>query len=231
MIFDFPALLQKHNVKIKGIIHVGAHEAGEIVLYSSLGITDVVLIEANPTRFKNLVSTLSAGLYNTSASPLTYAKLPDELAAITKNYIPYNYVVYSDNIGNIEFNLSSSDGGADSIYTITTEGSDNSWCKYYNVGTIQVPTITLDSLIKDTDKYNFLNIDVEGAELDVLKGATQLLDKIQYILCETQYKERFKDTPTHDTIEKFLNERGFTCVDKTDTYHHLNWGDSLFVKS
>jgi FkbM family methyltransferase len=230
MIFDFPELVQRHKMTIKGIIHVGAHEAGEIHLYSALGIKDVVLIEANPKRFNNLLHTLKNGMCNAGCSPLTYINLPDNLASITKNYIAYNYVVYSKDIEEIDFHLTSADGGADSIYKITIEGSNNSWCNYTNIDTIKVPTITLDKLITNKKTYNFLNLDVEGAELDALEGAVDLLDNIDYILCETQYKERFKDSPTHNIIESFLNKKGFCCVDKTDTYLSLNWGDALFIK-
>jgi hypothetical protein len=47
MLIDLKELVQKYDLKIKGIIHCGAHEAEESVLYKKIGIDDVIWIEAN----------------------------------------------------------------------------------------------------------------------------------------------------------------------------------------
>jgi FkbM family methyltransferase len=44
---------------------------------------------------------------------------------------------------------------------------------------IPVATVTLDSLIPEYSSPNFVKIDVEGAELLVLQGATRLLEEIK----------------------------------------------------
>ncbi len=45
-----------------------------------------------------------------------------------------------------------------------------------------VEVITLDSLLEDDHPYNFINMDVQGFELEVLKGASKTLDKVKYVL-------------------------------------------------
>lgn len=49
-----------------------------------------------------------------------------------------------------------------------------------------VPTFTLDQLLNISAKPNFIKIDVEGAEVSVLKGAKRILSEIRPIIyCET----------------------------------------------
>lgn len=231
MMTDFAELLNKHNIKISGIIHVGAHEAGEILDYSKNGIERVVLIEANPKRFSNLKTTLEVGRHCIWCSPLQYSQLPEELAKITKNYSCHNFAITDIDNGEIEFNLTSSDGGCDSIYKINEYGQSVSWTKYENIETIKVPTTTLDKLCLDNNYkgYNFLNIDVEGAELLVLKGAKRILgSEIEAILVEVQDEARFDGSCLKNDVENYLAEFGFVLVEYIDT--GKKWGDGLYVK-
>jgi hypothetical protein len=48
------------TAKIRGIIHVGAHEAEELDAYEAFGITQVLWIEANPYK-ASLLSAKLAG--------------------------------------------------------------------------------------------------------------------------------------------------------------------------
>lgn len=229
MLFNFPELLKEFDVKISGLIHVGSHEAGEIEVYSQLGIQNVLLIEANPYRFRNLVETLTVGRVNTNCSPLQYKQLPEHLAKITKQYKACNYAIVDKDIETVTLHLSSSDGGMDSIYNINEEGSSRSWCRYSVVGRVDVPAITLDTLMKESTEYNFLNIDVEGAELDVLKGSEKLLKHIDYIMLETQDIQRFHNTPTSKEIDQFLTSHGFIKRKYFDTT--MSWGDAFYIKT
>ena len=40
--------------------------------------------------------------------------------------------------------------------------------------------------------YNFLNMDVQGYELEVLKGGTTTLEKIEYVMTEVNRAEVYK---------------------------------------
>lgn len=81
--------------------------------------------------------------------------------------------------------------------------------------------------------YNFLNIDVQGYEYEVLKGSTETLENIDYILCEVN-----RDTPekkldyigavTIDEITNLLKPYGFNLVEVN--WAGVSWGDGFFVK-
>jgi len=224
----FEELVNRYNVSVTGVIHVGAHEGQEVKNYSSAGIKNVILIEANPTRFNNLSESLSTGRYVTWCSPLTYEYFNDHRTDIVKQYKAYNYAI-SDKTGSISFNVANYDGGVDSLFKINRVGQETSWVPYEHIGKIEVPTITLDVLIEDKQSYNFLNIDVEGAELLVLKGATELLKNIDWIQVETQDVLRFDNSSYRLDVISILERNGFELVTYFDT--GKGWGDCLFKKN
>lgn len=48
----------------------------------------------------------------------------------------------------------------------------------------EINSIRLDTLLKNEEKINLIKIDVEGAELLVLKGCEKIINKIDFILVE-----------------------------------------------
>jgi FkbM family methyltransferase len=158
---------------------------------------------------------------------LTYEYFNDHRTDIVRQYKAFNYAV-SDFDGNVTFHLSNYDGGTDSIFKINQQGRDSSWVPYEHVDVVTVPCITLDTLIEEKQNYNFLNIDVEGAELLVLKGAEKLLHNIDWILVETQDIVRFDGSAKRSEVSELLTNAGFTLVQYFDT--GKGWGDCLFKR-
>ena len=91
-----------------------------------------------------------------------------------------------------------------------------------------VEMIRLDDAEIKFEKYNFLNIDVQGYELEVLKGGEKTLNGIDYIYTEINNAEVYEDTPHVDELDKFLDPYGFVRVE-TD-WSGVTWGDGLYVK-
>ncbi len=57
----------------------------------------------------------------------------------------------------------------------------------------------------------FLKIDTEGHDMEVVKGASGVLDRIQLIMVETGPIQRYQDEPTMSAMFTFMEELGF-CV-------------------
>jgi FkbM family methyltransferase len=226
---DFNKLIEKYDIKIKGILHIGAHEGGETLTYVKAGIKNVLLVEANPFRFINLTESLNTGRYCVWCSPLKYEYFNESESQILKGYKVYNYAVSDRDEGTITFNLSNYDGGTDSIFKINEWGRDSSWVPYEHTSQIDVPTITLDKLVEDKETYNFLNMDVEGAELLVLSKSTEVLKNLDCIMLETQDKIRFEGSCTREELIEFLKPHGFELKEYYDT--GKEWGDCLFIKN
>lgn len=80
----------------------------------------------------------------------------------------------------------------------------------------------------DTKNFNFLNLDVQGYELEVLKGAEKTLSHIDYIYTEVNTNHLYENCVLLDELDGWLNTRGFERVAVSMT--KFNWGDALYVK-
>ena len=56
-------------------------------------------------------------------------------------------------------------------------------------------------------------MDVQGAEIDVLMGATKLLHTIQYIFLEVSFVKCNKDAPLFDEVFMYLYKQGYKIID------------------
>ena len=84
-------------------------------------------------------------------------------------------------------------------------------------------------MLKEKINNLFLKVDVEGFELNVLKGAKKLISsKVKYILIERQFYQLYEDY-SPDQVELFLKENDFRLLKKF-TYPLLHFQDNLYVK-
>ncbi len=81
---------------------------------------------------------------------------------------------------------------------------------------VTIKTITLDSFLKKnkTSKIDFIKLDIEGAELDVLKGAKEILKKSVFGLSiEISFNPLHINRPTFSQLDSLLSSLGFTFFD------------------
>ena len=112
-----------------------------------------------------------------------------------------------------------------------------------------IQTITLDEFCeKEKIKYlDFIKIDVQGAELDVLQGAKKSLENILCIITEVEFIDHYIDQPLYGDIcsylsnndlmfQKFLGVGGRTLhpiILKNNinfATQHI-WSDAVFIKN
>lgn len=74
---------------------------------------------------------------------------------------------------------------------------------------------------------NFLNIDVQGYELNVLKGSINTLHSIDYIYTEINNKELYENCTMIDDLDIFLND--FKRVE-TSYCGSYGWGDAFYIR-
>lgn len=100
-----------------------------------------------------------------------------------------------------------------------------------------VRAITIDSLIKETGATGpfLLKVDVQGAELDVLRGAERMLADTEYILLEVSLFNFFQDGPDFHDVVMYMKSRGFVANDISGLQYRpldnaLSQVDIAFVK-
>jgi FkbM family methyltransferase len=201
MLFDITEYITK---PISGIIQIGAHHGNE---YDTLKKLSEHILMFEPQKE-------------------VYNKLFNKLGSMP-NLIIENKALGSS-IGIMQMYTEQANNGQSSSLLIP-----QLHCVQYPsikfTGTEQVEVITLNEYFNDKlFNYNLLTLDVQGYELEVLKGSTDILLKVDYILCEVNRAELYKGCPMVEEIDSFLNDYGFKR-DITSWDGHT-WGDALYVR-
>ena len=170
------------------VVDIGAH-MGRYTIISSKRVGaqgKVVAIEADPSNFEMLNR-------NIKLNQLT-------------NVIPLNYAVYSK-----ETKLKLYLPGEESGYTIYNTIMTNR--ARIEDKFVEVNANTLDYLLQlnqiREEQVNWIKIDVEGAEFEVLKGATNVLSKSKNIALLIEVHNLSDGTALYRPIVEFLNLYNF----------------------
>ena len=77
----------------------------------------------------------------------------------------------------------------------------------------QMYAITLDSALASKIQPDFLKLDTQGSELDILQGATATLHSCLGIEVEVEFREMYQSQPLFGDLSKFLLDNEFDFVD------------------
>lgn len=95
---------------------------------------------------------------------------------------------------------------------------------------VSVPAMTLDSLIISEEilKIDLLKVDVQGTELDILKGARSALNLTHYIWIELSFKPLYLGSAIFPEVYDYLQINGFSLMEISQGYKSKN-GELLQV--
>jgi FkbM family methyltransferase len=201
MLLDFTKLVENFDLKIKGVIHIGAHFGTENEVYKKFDIKNKIFFEPLPHTFKILEN-------NVRDSILVNKALGNDTKKI-------NMYVERENCSQ-----------SSSILKPKIHATQYAWITFKEM--MEVDMIKLDDYPLEQDKYNFINIDVQGYELEVFKGATKTLENIDYIMSEINRAELYENCVLVDQLDKFLKNYGFERV--ATTWDGGTWGDGFYIK-
>lgn len=102
----------------------------------------------------------------------------------------------------------------------------NPWLKFEKKTTVKTETIDNYCATKKIDSIDLIHMDVQGAELMVLKGAKKMLRNVKAIWLEVEAVELYKEQPLKKDVEKFMKQAGFKKL--TDTVDNVA-GDQLYI--
>ncbi|MEG4213947.1 FkbM family methyltransferase [Microcoleus sp. Pol14C6] len=200
-------LCRQYAIEPRGVIHVGAHEGTEITAYQQMGAQKVLFVEANPAVFERLQANLTG--------------MPDVRSV--------NCAI-GDRNGTVDLHVTSFD---QSSSILPLKHHQEVYPHITETHQITVQSKTLDTLLQEQElnpsDFNILNIDIQGAELLALQGATNWLKSVELINTEVNYEELYEGCALIDQLDKFLEGHGFQRV-ATTTPIHPSWGDAIYVK-
>jgi FkbM family methyltransferase len=128
--------------------------------------------------------------------------------------LKYHIGVLSNESGKeVEFYQNDWHPGGNSYYRENVEVNPEA-TKYFNdTHKRLLKTVTLDAVVnlKRFPAADLIKMDVQGAELDVLKGAEQTIKTAKHVILELQRVEYNKGAPLKDTVIAYMDSIGFDC--------------------
>ena len=204
MLIDLNTLITKYNLAITGILHVGAHECEELPKYEQLVSRDKILwVEALPIKVALCQS--------------RYSGIQIEQAAV------------SDTEEDIMFNVANN-GQSSSILDMKLHRIFHPDIIY--ITQIPMRTTRLDTILPkyiEHIKINFINLDIQGAELCALKGMSEYLSSIDYIYTEVNSDYVYSNCALIGEMDEFLSQYGFKRVE-TEWFENCRWGDAFYIR-
>lgn len=95
------------------------------------------------------------------------------------------------------------------------------------IGGETVPVKRLDSVVKS--RVDVLKMDVQGAELLVLDGATETLKHKPVIYAEVAFQQQYEGQPLLEDVDAYLAERGYRRLYLYASPMPDIWGDAIYV--
>jgi FkbM family methyltransferase len=196
------------GVQPRGVLHVGAHLGEEAPDYQAAGVQRVLWIEAQPSL----------------------------IPALTKNVQPLGHRV-------VQALVSDADSDAPLPFYVTNNGQSSSMLEFGThavhhphvvvTAQVQLPTRTLASILAqdpDAEAYDFLNMDIQGAELLALKGLGDAgLQRMRWVYTEVNDAEVYKKCALLSELDEYLGARGFKRA-RTQMCENFGWGDAFYTR-
>jgi FkbM family methyltransferase len=214
---DIKVIFDEFNdIPLKGVVHLGAHKGEEVFFYQSIGIGNIILIEANPNLYDDLVK-------NTSLN----------------GALIFNYAV-SDYDGEVDFYVHQSNNGIESSSIFKMDKFDKIVTSLQTKNVIKVPSKSLKSIFKDNNleisSYNILVSDIQGADYFALLGAGELLNYFDAVVVEVQFLELYDSYVPIEKFDNLLSKYGFRkiLIIEHELYKNNDifpgWGEVLYKK-
>jgi FkbM family methyltransferase len=208
MMIEFSYLIDKYKLNITGVLHCGGSYGQERELYDKYVDGEVIWIEAIKEVFE---------------------KLRENIAPYPKQTAIYSCLSNQDDT-TIVFNISNNESQSSSMLNLKYHEVIHPEVHY--VDHVAMKTRRLDTLFhlleRNISKLNFLNLDLQGAELLALQGAGKLLNQFDYILTEVNQKEVYENCALVSELDEFLKD--YTRVE-TGTWVGDSWTDALYIKN
>jgi len=198
----------EHHLKVKkGAIHVGANVGEERDWYKLQDFKRVLWFEPN----KELFPTLEKNIWN----------YPEQIA--------FNFGIH-DTLKSGILHIANNHGQSSSLLELGTHAVNHPDVKYIKDQDVVLRRLdwVFEHIYQNIDNFNFLNVDVQGTELNVLKSFGELLRKLDYIYTEVNEEEVYKGCACICDIDEYVHLFGFERVETLIT--KAKWGDALYVR-
>ena len=197
-------ILNKYNVHPKGVIHVGAHWAEEHEDYVKCGIERYIYIEPCKEAFDVLWNKMKLTAW---ATCLNFACGATEEKMVM--HVSHN-----------------NQGQSNSLLAPSLHIEQHPEIVFNDAEVVEV--IPLDKL--KIENFDFLVMDCQGYEGEVLKGATETLKHIDIVYSEINRGQTYAGNVEIEEMDELLDKNGFVRVETHWPSPNWTWGDAIFLR-
>lgn len=205
--------IQKLNLRSNGVIQIGAHHGQEHKTHKNIGCTKFLYFEPQKDVFNILKQNIEK-----EKTEQDFIKL-------------YNYALGEESCVMEMYKEKDNTGQSSSLLEPYLHLEQYPGIKFTEKETVTVKT--LDSVLEEDnlipEDYDFLNIDVQGYELQVLKGCKKQLQHVYNIMLEVNRAPVYKNCAMVYEIDDFLGKYGFKRV--ITEWAGGIWGDAIYTRS
>lgn len=180
----------EHKYKIKGIVHVGANVGQEIPWYLDKLYLPILAFEPHPVAF-------------------------EELHRVYGRYIAAFSIALGQEDGSVVLHIPSDGNNERSSKYFPIETPNHDWTKVPMGEEIHVPMLRFDTWAHlnreylDLSAYDTLVIDVQGMELEVLKGFGRCINGFHFLCVECSAIPVYDGEARVEEVIKFMHKNGF----------------------
>jgi len=187
------------------LIQVGAHFGHEAPTYEDAGFLAVAWIEADPDIFKELSLNISK--------------------CHKSRHTVHNALITASSDSKHQFYRYSNQGASNSLYLPTDIFKQSFEGVNLTENVIELTSLTLNDFIAINDiAPSALVIDVQGAEMEVLKGASKALESASIIEIEISTRKVYSGGAEFVQVDKYIKSFGFVRIT------HVPWhGDVIYI--
>jgi FkbM family methyltransferase len=202
MLIGLDEVIKLSKNKIRGVLHIGAHYGQEYAAYNAAGISNLIFFEPVRATFEKLVQSIPF-------------------------YIDVINVALGNQTGEIDmFVETANQGMSSSVLEPGTHLQLYPGITFDRKERVQIEK--LDNIAFHREDFNMINIDVQGYELEVFKGAVWTLKFVDVIYTEINTEEVYKGCALVEDIDTFLAGYGFERV--VTEMPCAAWGDAIYIK-
>jgi FkbM family methyltransferase len=205
MLINFENIVRKYG-KPKGILHVGANRGQEAEEYQKAGVNHVVWVEA----------------------------LKDVYADLVSNVSKYCHTCINACVSDVEgkkvvFHESNNEGQSSSYLQLGTHKTAHPEVHFLKDHEMTTTTIEELYINHSLDGLDMLVMDIQGAEMDALKGSVSRLPEFKIVYLEVNTQHVYEGCALLPEIDKFLRGYGFKKAEER-IFKQWGWGDCLWTR-
>jgi FkbM family methyltransferase len=211
---------------------------GKFISHQEHFIIAADVINRNFLEHKGLI--VDVGAYDGDSAMFFASRFKNKIIGFEPNPVPFAKAQLNvAQFPNVEiFNLGLSDAMGEMDFYVSKNGVSSSLLPIKDFSEIEfekkitVSVTTLDDILAHHTEILLLKLDVQGAELNILKKGIETLKKTKLVLTEVSIAEMYHNACLYYDLDKQLRENGFKIHTLITNYNNegTKYFDTLYIK-